>query len=244
MTSSHTHAAAKTTRTQRASTKPKPEPVFFKQLPDVLPCSLFYLGTNQADELEAHPLLAVYLPHLPCWVPHATIAQAFFKSDALVHHTEQARGGAWVWAPEFSNAHSTFQLQEPTIVVDGEEYPGGPEVYFQLHKFQGTPHMDEADELLRPADGSAVDPLEAWEIGQRWAPRRDWNAVRVNVMVTGVHAKFSQHEAFASLLASTGKHPLVQLKPGDDFWGTGAAGDGDNMLGEILQHIRDSAGKK
>jgi ribA/ribD-fused uncharacterized protein len=58
------------------------------------------------------------------------------------------------------------------------------------------------------------------------------------VMRTAVRAKFTQDDGLAALLRSTGEHPLVQLKPRDAWWGTGADGQGRNALGALLMELR------
>ncbi len=57
-------------------------------------------------------------------------------------------------------------------------------------------------------------------------------------MREAVRAKFTQSESLKQLLLATHPHPLVQLKPGDDVWGTGPSGKGQNLLGVILQNLR------
>ena len=213
-------------------------PAHWKTVPDVLPCSLFYLSKNQAPVLARYPELATLVPHLPCWVSHALIAETIYGSDELVTTTEQARGRPWVWAPEMNNVHQTWIVQEPAIVVDEVSYPGGPEVFFQLAKYKGTPAFAKAMRALKPESSDYIDGMKAWEVGQRWDARADWPGVRAKVMKRGVAVKFTQFAAFRELLKSTGEHDLVQLKDGDAYWGTGADGRGANMLGELLASIR------
>eukprot|EP01126_Amoeba_proteus_P018326 TRINITY_DN1928_c0_g1_i6.p1 TRINITY_DN1928_c0_g1~~TRINITY_DN1928_c0_g1_i6.p1 ORF type:complete len:162 (+),score=44.41 TRINITY_DN1928_c0_g1_i6:575-1060(+) len=68
--------------------------------------------------------------------------------------------------------------------------------------------------------------------------RPDWDEVRDEVMEKAVYAKFHQNEELKKLLLSTGSHPLVQLKPNDEYWGTGRHGKGANKLGVILEKVR------
>ena len=51
-------------------------------------------------------------------------------------------------------------------------------------------------------------------------------------------AKFTQDAGLRALLLSTGEAPLVQLKPGDAYWGTGPNGRGRNALGALLMELR------
>ena len=68
--------------------------------------------------------------------------------------------------------------------------------------------------------------------------RQDWMTARIDVMRKAVYAKFTQDLNLKALLLSTHDHLLVQIKPGDDTWGTGPRGDGANMLGVLLMELR------
>lgn len=57
------------------------------------------------------------------------------------------------------------------------------------------------------------------------------------VMMTALRHKFQKPE-LKKLLLSTGNHPLVQLKPGDGYWGSGPSNCGLNRLGALLQDLR------
>ena len=138
----------------------------------------------------------------------------------------------FVWATQFSNVHSLFSFDEPRIVVDGEEWAGS-EAYFQAQKSLGISDHETVKRLMQNAD-----PMEAFVIGRRYSRRSDWFDVNVDVMRKAVHAKFTQNQALKELLLSTGDHPLVQIKPGDWFWGTGPDNNGKNMLGELLMELR------
>ena len=50
---------------------------------------------------------------------------------------------------------------------------------------------------------------------------------------TGAGSRYSH-----KVLQPTGTHPLVEVKPGDEFWGTGQDGKGGNMNGVMLMEIR------
>lgn len=126
---------------------------------------------------------------------------------------------------EFSNfAHFPFEL-------DGKSWPTS-EHYFRAMKFAGTEHEEQIRNAKRPNDAARMGR-------QRSRPlRKDWEAVKDDVMRAAVWAKFSQHESLKSLLLSTGDEDLVENAPGDYYWGCGADGSGRNMLGRILAETR------
>ena len=169
------------------------------------------------------------------WCPQRTVSRSFFGAEGVsTVQACEAHYGMFVWATEFSNVHALFYFDEPRIVVDGEEWAGS-EAYFQAQKSLGTSDYETVKELMRNAD-----PMEAYGIGRRHKQRPDWFDVNVEVMRKAVHAKFTQNQGLKELLLSTGDHPLVQVKPGDWFWGTGADNNGKNMLGELLMELRSA----
>ena len=168
------------------------------------------------------------------WCPQRVVSRGFFGAGGVATIRDcEGHYGIFVWATEFSNVHSLFSFDEPRIVVDGEEWSCS-EAYFQAQKSLGTSDYETVKELMRNAD-----PMEAYGIGRRHKRRPDWFDVNVDVMRKAVYAKFTQNQELKELLLSTGDHPLVQVKPGDWFWGTGPDNNGKNMLGELLMELRD-----
>ena len=167
------------------------------------------------------------------WCPQRLVSQSLFGERGLkTIFACEAHYGVFVWATEFSNVHSTWYFDEPKLMIDGEEWAGS-EAYFQAMKSLGTPDHQKVKRLMKDAT-----PMEAYRIGRRHMLRDDWEAVKVNAMRKAVHAKFTQCEHLEELLLSTREHPLVQVKPGDDFWGTGPNHQGQNILGELLMELR------
>src|SRR3954470_21637957 len=92
---------------------------------------------------------------------------------------------------EFSN------FSPHSIEVDGKVWPTS-EHYFQAQKFAGTEH-EERVRLCKT-------PRAAADLGRsRKLPlRRDWEAVKDEVMREAVLAKFSQHADLRAVLLGTG----------------------------------------
>ena len=188
-----------------------------------------------SDCYEHHRLLERYgLKYtLPCWAPQRDVSRAIFGASGYQTILDCERHyEPFLWATEFSNVHSTFHFIPTHITIDGEIWAGA-EQYYQAMKSFGHPDHAEAKIAIRMAT-----PMEAWSLGQRYSCRSDWHSVSVDVMKVAVTAKFTQDDSLRQLLLSTGTHPLVQVKPGDDFWGTGLRGRGRNMLGVLLQELR------
>jgi ribA/ribD-fused uncharacterized protein len=118
------------------------------------------------------------------------------------------------------------------ITLRGKVWPTS-EHYFQAQKFAGTDH----EEAIR----QTRSPMIAARMGRdRKKPlRRDWEAVKDDIMREAVRAKFTQHPALLRVLLATGDAHLVEHTTNDSYWGDGGDGSGKNMLGRILMDLRD-----
>lgn len=116
--------------------------------------------------------------------------------------------------------------------IDGK-YWKTSEHYFQAMKFESTKYEDKVRE--------ARNPKEAATLGRRrdFPLRKDWEAIKDDVMRLAVTKKFEKHEDLAKLLLSTGDKDIVENAPSDYYWGCGQDGSGKNMLGKILMEVRD-----
>ncbi len=127
---------------------------------------------------------------------------------------------------EFSN------FSAHPIEVDGLRYPTS-EHYFQAQKF--------TDEAYREQIRLSDSPMIAARLGRsRSVPiRRDWEAVKLDVMRTALRAKFSAYELLRELLLGTGDEPIIEAAKHDAFWGSGGDGLGQNWLGRLLMELRE-----
>lgn len=118
------------------------------------------------------------------------------------------------------------------IVMRGVEWRTN-EHYFQGQKFAGSEH----EEAIR----RVASPAVAARMGRsRQRPLRpDWEAVKDDIMLDALRAKFMQHPALARLLLGTGDAPIVEHTARDRYWGDGGDGSGKNMLGRLLMRVRD-----
>ena len=127
---------------------------------------------------------------------------------------------------EFSNfAAFPFEL-------DGAIWPTS-EHYFQAEKFTDADYREK----IR----TTKSPMIAARLGRsRKIPiRADWEAVKDDVMLRAVRAKFTAHRQLRELLLSTGDEEIVEKTTNHYYWGCGTDGTGQNMLGKILVHVRE-----
>jgi hypothetical protein len=118
------------------------------------------------------------------------------------------------------------------IFLQGKRWPTS-EHYFQAQKFAGTPHEEEVRRVKKP--------MLAAQMGRdRQRPlRRDWEAVKDDVMLAALRAKFTQHADLRALLLETGDARLVEHTTNDSYWADGGDGSGKNRLGELLMRVRE-----
>jgi N-glycosidase YbiA len=106
------------------------------------------------------------------------------------------------------------------------------EHYFQAQKFEDLAYREQ----IR----NAYTAKQAAELGRsRKIPlRADWETVKDEIMLNAVRKKFQTHRQIRELLLSTKNVEIVENAPGDYYWGCGKEGTGLNMLGKILQQVR------
>jgi ribA/ribD-fused uncharacterized protein len=104
---------------------------------------------------------------------------------------------------------------------------------------------------------AATEPREHKKLGRevKGFDAAKWDAVKVNVVMMGVAAKFAQNPELHARLMSTKKAYLVEASPYDAVWGAGLDEaacrkleeegpsinhmPGENLLGKILCYVRD-----
>lgn len=112
------------------------------------------------------------------------------------------------------------------VTVDGITYANA-EAAFQAGKlYQGGV----------PTAMKAVDGNGAFQLGKqgKWA----YQGANVDRMKKVLHAKFTQNNQLKQQLKATGTKHLIEDSNRDAFWGIGANGSGENMLGELLMNVR------
>ena len=81
---------------------------------------------------------------------------------------------------------------------------------------------------------------EAFKLAEKYksARRKDWDAVKTDIMREILRAKAAQHEYVRRKLLETGDRYLCENSWRDDFWGWGANREGKNMLGKLWMEVR------
>lgn len=118
------------------------------------------------------------------------------------------------------------------FTLDGVEWRTS-EHYFQA--------MKTLDPVKREAIRLAPTAAAAAQMGRdrRLGLRRDWDAVREEIMMTALRAKFTDHNAIKRVLIGTNPRVLVEHTAKDRYWADGGDGTGQNRLGVLLMQLRD-----
>ncbi|MGH7238247.1 MAG: NADAR family protein [Candidatus Saccharimonadales bacterium] len=88
---------------------------------------------------------------------------------------------------------------------------------------------------------AAPSPWAAMQIDRRNRAKRrpDWPGIKVSVMEELARAKLEQNIDVRDCLLKTGSKRIVENSPWDDFWGCGADGKGQNIMGKLLTKLRE-----
>ncbi|KVX03715.1 hypothetical protein AWJ07_00275 [Shewanella frigidimarina] len=135
------------------------------------------------------------------------------------YHSDQP----WGELSNFSN-HAIFIKNKiwPTV-----------EHFYQAQKFTGT----NIEERIRLAATPTLAKQLANEVDQSLM-RPNWVEIKIDIMLEGLKAKFTQHPDLRSKLVSSGERYLVEYTTNDSFWGDCGEGTGTNHLGKLLMSLR------
>lgn len=104
------------------------------------------------------------------------------------------------------------------------------EHYFQAMK---TFEIEEHNAIM-----NAETPGKAKKLGRKCTLRADWEAVKDQVMLTGLRMKFSIPELKEKLLATEDEFLVEGNYWNDTYWGV-CEGRGRNKLGFLLMQVRE-----
>ena len=107
------------------------------------------------------------------------------------------------------------------------------------HAYQAAKCTDpQGQEAIR----NARSPLEAKRLANetyKAARDPDWGNKKVAVVEEILRSKLAQHPEAQEALRDSGNEDIVEDSPTDYFWGEGADGSGQNMLGKLWMKLRD-----
>lgn len=155
----------------------------------------------------------------------------------------------WGHTPKQNNVldHSVFsQWYFSPFYVENCLFPTA-EHYMMYQKALLFGQKSIAEEILL-----AKSPAQAKDLGRNVLnfDEKLWQQHRMDIVVKGNLAKFSQNEALREYLLQTGNRILVETSPTDHIWGVGLEKNnpkienpllwkGENLLGFALMQVRD-----
>lgn len=113
-------------------------------------------------------------------------------------------------------------------------------------RFPTTEHVYHWERFVGEDDLQALiigakSPREAWRIAQENKEKQllDWNDKKVLVMKNILTEKLRQHTEIQTILKQTGSAEIIKNVSTDAFWGCGAGGNGENMMGKMWMELRE-----
>eukprot|EP01035_Chromulina_nebulosa_P029557 gene29557-39184_t len=95
-----------------------------------------YLSEAQRSICAVIPKLSGLVDHLPGWVPARLVADALGYGQSGIDHALESLGGrSYLWATEFENVHSTWNFDEPALVIEGKRYSNAEAFYHAQKPF-------------------------------------------------------------------------------------------------------------
>lgn len=126
---------------------------------------------------------------------------------------------------------SPFSAHE--VEVDGVIYKTVEHAYHALRIKSGP----EREAIKRQRS-----PMDAWREGQKYKSSLDLiieDYDKLTIMERLLRLKLEQHEDVRNVLLETGDRELLKVYDTDYYWGTGADGSGENMMGKLWMKLRD-----
>ena len=146
-----------------------------------------------------------------------------------------------------SEAFGCFSNFSPHPITPFSIDAATSEHLFQAAKF-GRTDPDHARAILATTDPAIAakmgrdrdHPLDSsWDqpIGSRLFDTD--LMVKDAVMIFVVYTKFIQHHDIMAVLKDTGRKQIIECTDNDFYWADGGNGRGKNMLGKILEYVRE-----
>jgi ribA/ribD-fused uncharacterized protein len=145
------------------------------------------------------------------------------RIDSIIIHTESFVKGFFGEYRWLSNYHTC------EVIYNGEAYTSSEAAY------QAAKTEDEyVKGLIRK-----MGPKESRDYTRKMKPRKDWEAIKKQVMYDVLIDKFSRNVILKEKLLETGAKYLEETNYwGDTYYGV-CNGKGQNILGKLLMQIRE-----
>lgn len=135
---------------------------------------------------------------------------------------------------------------------EGEYYPlsnfSAHEVVFEGERYKTAEHAYQVAKFHDPVMRDKIRNAPSAYLAREWAQAKEgrsegFEKKKVGIMKSIMRAKVEQHDDVREKLLATGDANLEKNHPLDAFWGAGADGSGENMMGTLWMEIRDEIRK-
>jgi ribA/ribD-fused uncharacterized protein len=183
-----------------------------------------------------------HLDKQPTW-KSASLAASVLKP---MIHSPPADGRILFYRRDRSAFGFLSNFHECSLQIGGFVWPH-VEAYYQAQKSHNPAYTAEILRNSKPSwskkvgDSRLGNPSiarQSWFAIHPEDLRPDWDKVKLDVMKTALTIKFTQHEPLKRALLDTHPAELVEDSDEDSFWGVGADGNGQNLLGRMLMEVR------
>lgn len=125
------------------------------------------------------------------------------------------------------------------ITVDNHSNPFLPDGIFPTSEalFQASKNANDSSYVQRQIQSKS--PKVSKNIAQRLVISEDWTQNKERIMKDIIRLKFDQHTQLRETLIRTGLRKIIFNSRRDDFFGVGQDQEGRNILGKILQDLRE-----
>lgn len=130
---------------------------------------------------------------------------------------------------DFSSFSTRWPVKVPNPWTNEEIISPTREHIFQALK---ATTQEDFDSVITASSAS-----EAKQRGNEIKLRDDWEEVKFDVMAWAIGVQCHFHPDFKQLLLDTGHREIIEDRP-DPVWGVGPDGNGQNLLGKALMHVR------
>ena len=117
-------------------------------------------------------------------------------------------------------------------------------IYSKWWNFVEAPYQSQKTNVIseKEAIWKAERANDSRLLGQKVTMVADWDQIKREVMKECCMAKFLQHSDLRLKLKLTGTQELVEdtKTTNDMYWGCGADGTGQNVLGQVLMEVREA----
>lgn len=117
-------------------------------------------------------------------------------------------------------------------------------VFFEGAEYMTAEHAYQAAKFQDPSMRQKIKDAPSAYLAREWAQTKEgrvegFEEKKIGIIKSIMKAKTEQHADVREKLSGTGEAVLEKNHPSDSYWGTGADGKGENVMGKLWMEIRN-----